>query len=125
LTPKQIDAFCSRLPGSVRTLQWKGIIVFKVGGTMFAAMTTDAKGHPEELSFKAPPEHYDTLSTARGFVPVRPRAKWVTLKDPTVLTDDEIRAYLRRAHAVIAATLPRKKQAELGLAPPVAARKRL
>jgi predicted DNA-binding protein (MmcQ/YjbR family) len=115
VTPKQIDAFCGRLPGSVRSVQWKSIIVFKLGGTMFAGMTTDAEGQPQELSFKAPPEHYDTLSTSRGFKPVRPRAKWVTLVDPSALSDDEIRAYLRRAHAVIAATLPRKKRVELGL----------
>jgi predicted DNA-binding protein (MmcQ/YjbR family) len=32
-----------------------------------------------------------------------------------VLTPAETRAYLKRAHAVIAAGLSRKKQAELGL----------
>ena len=32
-----------------------------------------------------------------------------------VLTRTRLKAYLKRAHAVIAAALPKKKQAELGL----------
>ena len=43
------------------------------------------------------------------------RAKWVALDDPKVLTAAEMKAYIRRAHAVIAAALPKKKQKELGL----------
>ena len=54
---------------------------------------------------------------ANGFrpAPYLARAKWVALDDPEILTPAETRAYLKRAHAVIAAALPRKKQAELGL----------
>jgi predicted DNA-binding protein (MmcQ/YjbR family) len=43
MTPKQIDAFCSKLPAATRTVQWEGVIVFKVGGKMFCLI--------------APPDH--------------------------------------------------------------------
>jgi len=69
------------------------------------------------VCFKSPPEHYDALCRAPGFrpAPYLARAKWVVLDDPKILTATETRAYIRRAHAVIAAALPRKKRVELGL----------
>ena len=63
------------------------------------------------------PEHYDALSRSPGFrpAPYLARAKWVSVDDPKALTDREMKAYIKRAHAVIAAALPRKKQADLRL----------
>src|SRR5215813_9248597 len=125
MTPKQIDAYCGKLPAATRTVQWEGVIVFKVGGKMFCLIA------PEEhsvgrISFKSAPEHYDALSRSPGFrpAPYLARAKWVSVDDPAVLTAAEMKAYIRRAHAVIAAALPRRKRRELGLEsvllPPVA-----
>jgi predicted DNA-binding protein (MmcQ/YjbR family) len=123
MTPRQIDAFCMKLPAATRSVQWEGVIVFKVGGKMFAMIVPDDSGKPSDLWFKSAPEHFDALSRAKGFkpAPYLARAKWVALDDPKVLTDGEMKAYLKRAHAVIAAALPRKKQAELGLSAQVAA----
>ncbi len=116
MTPRQIDTFCSRLPAATRTVQWEGVTVFKVGGRMFCLIAP--AGHSvARLSFKCAPEHYDALSHAEGFrpAPYLARAKWVALDDPRLLTPAELKAYLRRAHAVIAAALPRKKRLELGV----------
>jgi predicted DNA-binding protein (MmcQ/YjbR family) len=116
MTPKQIDAFCATLPAATRGVQWEGAIVFKVGGKMFCVMAPD--GHSiARLSFKCAPEHFDALSHSPGFrpAPYLARAKWVALDEPRVLTPEQTKAYLRRAHAVIAAALPKRKQAELGL----------
>jgi predicted DNA-binding protein (MmcQ/YjbR family) len=117
MTPKQIDAYCAKLPAAKCSVQWEGVIVFKVGGKMFAIIAPDEKGRPRDLWFKSAPEHFDALSRSKGFrpAPYLARAKWVALEDPKVLTAAETRAYLKRAHAVIAAALPRKKRAELGL----------
>ena len=80
---------------------------------------------PEEhsvgrISFKSAPDHYDALSRSPGFrpAPYLARAKWVAVDDPSALTAGEMKAYVRRAHAVIAAALPKKKQEELGLGGP-------
>lgn len=125
MTPRQIDRFCASLPAATRTVQWEGVAVFKVGGKMFC-LVAPAEHSVGRVSFKSAPEHYDALSRSPGFrpAPYLARAKWVSVDDPASLTDAEMKAYLRRAHAVIAAALPRRKQAELGLAGPVAAPRR-
>ncbi len=125
MTPRQIDRFCASLPAATRTVQWEGVAVFKVGGKMFC-LVAPAEHSVARISFKSAPEHYDALSRSPGFrpAPYLARAKWVSVDDPASLTDAEMKAYLRRAHAVIAAALPRRKQAELGLAGPVAAPRR-
>ena len=115
MTPKEIDAFCSSLPGAVRSIQWKGVIVFKLGGVLFAMMSSYDADQPRELWFKAAPEHYDVLSRSTGFRPARPRLKWVALDDPKAVTASELKAYLRRAHAVIASGLSKKKRTQLGV----------
>ena len=116
MTPKQIDTFCGKLPAATRTVQWEGVIVFKVGGKMFCLIAPDDHSIGR-ISFKSAPEHYDALSRSPGFrpAPYLARAKWVSVDDPKALTDAEMKAYIKRAHAVIAAALPKRKQAELGL----------
>jgi predicted DNA-binding protein (MmcQ/YjbR family) len=122
MTPTQIDAFCATLPAATRIVQWEGVIVFKVGGKMFCLIAPPDHSIGR-VCFKCPPEHYEALSRSEGFrpAPYLARAKWVALDDPRILTAAETKAYIRRAHAVIAGALPRKKQAELGLSPLVAA----
>jgi len=116
MTPKQIDKFCASLPAATRTVQWEGVIVFKVGARMFC-LIAPADHSVGRISFKSPPEHYDALSRSPGFrpAPYLARAKWVSVDDPKALTDAEMKAYIKRAHAVITAALPKKTQKELRL----------
>jgi len=116
MTPGQIAAYCMTLPSVTRVVQWEGVQVFKVGGKMFCLVAPPRHG-VARISFKCAPGHYDALSRAEGFkpAPYLARAKWVSLDKPEVLTTAQTKAYLRRAHAVIASALSRKKRAELGL----------
>jgi len=116
MTPKQIDRFCASLPAATRTVQWQGVIVFKVGGRMFCLIAPEDHS-VGRISFKSAPEHYDALSRSPGFrpAPYLARARWVSVDDPGTLTAAEMKAYVGRAHAVIAAGLPKKKQRELAL----------
>jgi predicted DNA-binding protein (MmcQ/YjbR family) len=116
VTPKQIDKFCASLPAATRIVQWEGVTVFKVGGKMFCLIAPPDHS-VGRVCFKCPPEHYDALSRAEGFrpAPYLARAKWVAVDDLKVLSATEMKAYIKRAHAVIAAALPKKKRAELEL----------
>ncbi len=116
MTPKQIDKFCSSLPAATRIVQWGGVSVFKVGGKMFCLIAPDDHSIGR-VCFKCPEEHYEALSRSDGFrpAPYLARAKWVAVNDPAILTASEMKAYIKRSHTVIAATLPKKKRAELGL----------
>jgi predicted DNA-binding protein (MmcQ/YjbR family) len=116
MTPAQIAAFCKTLPRATCVVQWEGVQVFKVGGKMFCCVAP-ADHSVGRISFKSAPEHYDALSRSPGFrpAPYLARAKWVSVDDPRSLTSTEMKAYIKRAHAVIAAGLPKRKQKELGL----------
>ncbi|HKU97627.1 MAG TPA: MmcQ/YjbR family DNA-binding protein [Vineibacter sp.] len=120
MTPAAIDRFCRSLRGATRTVQWEGVIVFKVGGKMFAMLPRDDDGRGRELWFKADDAYYDTMKNAPGFrpCPYLARAGWVAAAAPARLPADQTKAYIRRAHAVIAARLPRKTQLALGFEPP-------
>jgi predicted DNA-binding protein (MmcQ/YjbR family) len=116
VTPARIAAYCKTLPHATCVVQWEGVQVFKVGGKMFC-LVAPPRHSVARVCFKCDPAHYDALSRAEGFAPAPylARARWVALTDPKVLSAAETRAYLRRAHAVIAAALPKKKRTELGL----------
>ena len=116
MTPKQIDAFCRKLPAATRTVQWEGVTVFKVGGKMFAVLRAP-EAKQQSLSFKAGDDSFAILTQQPGIVPAPylARAKWVRLDRPSRLKPAELKAYLARAHALVAARLTKKARAALGV----------
>ena len=111
-----IKKFCLGLPGATLSIQWGDDYVFKVGGKMFAVMGPPAM-RPQSLAFKASSESFEILTQTKNIIPAPylARAQWVRLERLSALKPAEIRAYLVRAHALVAAGLTRKKRAELGL----------
>jgi predicted DNA-binding protein (MmcQ/YjbR family) len=112
VTPEAIDACCRSLPGVTFQIQWETDQVYKVGGKMFAVL-----GPTGTLSFKVNDVAFEMLietGEARA-APYMARAKWVFLDDPSSMRDDDLTAYLREAHAIVAGKLTRKLRAELGL----------
>ena len=126
MTPKQIDAFCGKLPAATRTVQWEGVIVFKVGGKMFCLIAPEDHS-VGRISFKSAPEHYDALSRSPGFrpAPYLARAKWVSVDDPASLSDAEMKAYLRRPTPSSPRRCRRKSRLNWACEAPVAASPRL
>lgn len=115
-----VEKFLLTLPAATLSIQWGNDRVFKVGGKMFAAMgPLDAKP-PGGLSFKASDESFRILTELPGIkpAPYLARAQWVWLDKPTRLTGNELKAYLTRAHALVAAGLTKKLKAEIGLTEP-------
>ncbi len=119
MTPAAIDRFCRSLRAATRVVQWEDTIVFKVGGKMFTVLPRTGQRQQRELWFKADDAYYDTMKMAPGFrpCPYLARARWVAVAEPAGLPADQLRAYIRRAHAVIAARLPRRTQLTLGFEP--------
>jgi predicted DNA-binding protein (MmcQ/YjbR family) len=120
MTPATIDRFCRSLRAATRIVQWEDVIVFKVGGRMFAMLPSNGDGRQRELWFKADDAYYDAMKMAPGFrpCPYLARARWVAVAEPGRLPADQLKAYVRRAHAVISARLPRRTQIALGFEPP-------
>ncbi len=111
-----IRAHLAALPGATLSIQWGDEHVWKVGGKMFAVMRPpDAK--VQSISFKAGEDSFAILTQAEGIIPAPylQRAKWVRLDRLTRMKPTELKAYLARAHAIVAAGLTKKVRAELGL----------
>ena len=116
MTPDAYEAAALSLPGAVLDIKWGSDRCYCVGGKMFAT----AGGHAEQASgpsFKASDLAFDILVEQRLArpAPYLARAKWVQLLSYDVMPEEDMRAYLAQAHAIVAAKLTRKARAELGL----------
>ena len=114
MTPEAIEADCLSLPAATLSIQWGGTHVFKVGGKIFAM----AEGGVWGLTFKVSDMAFELLreqGLARP-APYLQRAKWLQLTGPDALSDEELKAYLTEAYAIVSARLTRRLRAELGLA---------
>lgn len=113
-----LEKFLLTLPGATLSIQWGNDHVFKVGGKMFAVMGDPKdKNYAGGISFKASSESFRILTELDGIIPAPylARAEWVRLDKLTRLPAKELKAYLTRAHAIVASGLPKKTQRELGL----------
>lgn len=112
----EIEKFCLSLPGATLSIQWGADRVYKVGGKMFAVLGPPEM-RPLMLSFKTGADSFAILTKARNIIPAPylARAQWVQLTRLDALTAKELKAYLARAHALVAAGLSKKARISLGL----------
>lgn len=116
MTYDQITKFMLSLPGAELSIKWGSDHIFVVGEKMFAGMGPKSD-KPHGISFKADELSFDVLTKKRGITPAKylARAHWVSLDKLERLPDKQLKAYLARAHAIVAAGLPKKKRAALGI----------
>ncbi len=85
---------------------------------MFAIASTH--GARPAFTFKVSPIAYEMLKDQPGLRPAPYLAsrgmKWIQQFEKPGLRATDLRDYLRQSHAIVAAGLSRRKQAELGLA---------
>jgi predicted DNA-binding protein (MmcQ/YjbR family) len=108
-----VRKFCLALPAATLDHPWdENHDCYKVGGKMFAMI--GAKGG---LSFKVSEVAFEVLTESGQArpAPYLARAKWVHLDDPNDWPDTQLEDYLRAAHGLVAAKLPKKLRMELGL----------
>ena len=82
---------------------------------MFAHAGVEGDPEPKYM-FKASDLAFEML-TEQGIAKPAPylaRAKWVQLVAPDALADEELKAYLREAHRIVAGKLPATLKAALG-----------
>lgn len=113
MTPAAIRKLCLSLPGATESIQWGGTRVFKVGGKMFAIIA--AERDADAMSFKAGDESFRLLTELPGLspAPYLARALWVKIAPLSSLPAADLAAYLRRAHALVVAALPKKLRESL------------
>ncbi len=122
MTRDEFNIYCASLPVTTHVTQWGNADVWKVGGKVFAI-----GGWEEEapaFTFKCSEIAFEVLQESPGIRPAPYLAsrgmKWLQHYKPPGLSDSELRAHIKMSYDMIAAALPRKKRAELGLPPPKA-----
>jgi predicted DNA-binding protein (MmcQ/YjbR family) len=111
--PAAIGNLCLSFPGATESIQWGGERVFKVGGKMFAVIS--AARDADAMSFKTSDESFRLLTELPGLspAPYLARAKWVRIAPLSSLPPADLAAYLRRAHELVVAALPKKTREQL------------
>ena len=116
MTPEAFHEAAMALPGATFDIKWGEDRCYCVGAKMFAGSGSVKKTAPR-YSFKASDMAFELL-IEQGVAspsPYMARAKWVVLSGVDVLPDEEVKAYLAQAHALVAAKLTKKARAALGL----------
>jgi predicted DNA-binding protein (MmcQ/YjbR family) len=121
LTQREYNAFCAALPATAHVVQWGGAHVWKVGGPagkVFAIGWFERGQHPG-ITFKVSDIAWEVLREAPGCRPAPYLAsrgmKWIQSFDSPGLRKAELKQHLKASHALVAAGLPKKRRAELGL----------
>ena len=118
MTRDEYNVFCASLPHTSHVVQWGGSEVWKVAGKVFAIAGWDGGGE-SGVTFKCSPLAFDILSEQPGLRPAPYLAsrgmKWIERLSSDAMDDTALREYLRESHRIVAAGLPRKVKAELGL----------
>lgn len=107
------EAFILTLPKATLVRQWRDDSVAKIGGKVFALLDRD----PGEVWLKVSDMAYELLTELDGVrpAPYFARAGWVAIGAESPLSENEVEAYIREAHRIVAGKLTRKVRVELGL----------
>lgn len=111
------ESFISALPAVEIVHQWGDASVGKIGGKIFAILSVWNDSGAHQISFKCSDMSFEMLPELEGVDKAKylARAKWVQVQKQSDLSEDDVRAYIVEAHRLIAAKLPGKTKAALGL----------
>ncbi len=117
------NAFCSSLPATTHVVQWGGADVWKIGGKVFAICGWNDGA--DAFTFKASDIAFEVLADQPGIRPAPYLAsrglKWLQQYAAPGLDDAALRDHVRASWQMAAASLSRRRRAELGIADPPAA----
>jgi len=108
------EQFAGSKPGVDIIDQWDSRVA-KVGGKVFSLCNT-APG-AERIVFKCAEETFEILTALAGITqaPYFAKRKWVSVSATTDLPEDDLKIYILRSYDMVAASLSKKLQRELGI----------
>jgi predicted DNA-binding protein (MmcQ/YjbR family) len=117
VTYEDFNRFCAALPATTHVVQWGGSQVWKVGGKVFAIGGGDQD--VPAYTFKVSPLSFEILKATPGLRPAPYLASrglsWIQYYAAPGLGDEDLKAYIRESHRLVALGLTRLKRRELGL----------
>jgi len=110
---EEIREFCLSQPGTTEGLKWGEHLTFMVGEKMYAIFGLDQT--PINASFKVSDEQFEEMGTRSGMLPAPylARAKWIAVKDISIIHDDEWKEILTNSYEIIKAKLPKRVRENL------------
>jgi predicted DNA-binding protein (MmcQ/YjbR family) len=108
--------YCLSLPHATEDIQWGNNLLFRIREKVFVIVALDQT--PLCVSFKCTPEEFAELVEREGIIPAPYMARnhWVLIESPDILPRAELKRLVRNSYDMVAAKLPKKVRAELGLA---------
>ncbi|MES2675149.1 MAG: MmcQ/YjbR family DNA-binding protein [Pseudomonadota bacterium] len=118
MTYDEYNDFCRSLTATFYVVQWGGSHVWKVGDKVFAVGGWEKSGTPA-FSFKTSELNFEILKEEPGYRPAPYLAargmKWIQRYGPSCGDNSEIKNHLESSYRMVASSLTKKKQKELGL----------
>jgi len=116
MTFEQFDAAARALPGTTFDVKWGKDRVYSVGDKMYAVAGQLGEEAPR-WCMKVSDGSFEQLCEegVAEPAPYMAKHKWVLFRSADAVPEEQLTAYLREAHALIAAKLSGKKRAELGI----------
>ena len=117
MTRDQFNAFCGAMAATSHVVQWGNADVWKVGGKVFAICGWN--GGREAFTFKVGEIAFEVLGGEPGIRPAPYLAsrgmKWLQVFEDGALSEASLRAHIEESYRLVAASLSKKRRAELGI----------
>lgn len=121
VTLDDYNALCRSLPHTTHVVQLGGAHVWKVAGKVFAIAGWQDEGDDLFVTFKVSKIAFEALKDEPGLRPAPYLASrgmsWIQRTDDQTMDDKALMDHVRTSHRIVASSLPKKTQRELGLEP--------
>lgn len=119
MTPEEVAAFCTTLPGASESIKWGSNQVFSIAENKMFAILGLAGNGKGKLAFKVDDDLFLGFTDRPGIrpAPYLARARWVAMETPYPMAADELEAVLARAHQLVALRLPKYRQGAFLIVP--------
>ncbi len=115
---EEFNEFCRSFPATTYVVQWGHSHVWKVGGKVFAIGGWSKNDQPA-FTFKASNRNFDFLRDLEGYIPAPYFAsrgmKWIQQVETAGTLDEDLKYYLSESYRIVALSLSKAKQKELGV----------
>jgi predicted DNA-binding protein (MmcQ/YjbR family) len=118
---------CLSLPHVTEKVRWEHNLCFCIGEKMFCVANLEPAVSPGRISFKCTPEKFTELVEVEGLIPAPYAARnhWVSVRDMNALRLAELEELIHHSYGLVLERLPKKTQAALASAKPLAKRPKL
>jgi predicted DNA-binding protein (MmcQ/YjbR family) len=116
----RLHEFCRGLAGATLDVKWGDNLIWSVGEKMFAGFQEGEDGKPSlPFGFKCSDDEFDRLTQMAGIIPAPYAARfgWVSVREPSALSQKEAEGLVAESYRLVVEKLPRKVREGIGTGP--------